>query len=150
MPTALDTLKLPVPQLPATLAVPPVQAFAPPDEPATPPPATTPPTPKVAGQVSSYSRDGWPIIDGTVLRLNGIGPLAPGEAKPVSDWIATHGNYLACNASQPGDYRCLTHQNIDLAQAILLNGAARTSAGAVPAYRDAEARARLAKRGVWR
>jgi serine/threonine protein kinase len=104
----------------------------------------------LAGLVSSYSDDGWPIIDGITVRLNGVGPLAPGEAKPVSDWIATHGNYLACTASQPSGYRCLTRQDFDLAQAILLNGAARTSTDAAPAYRDAEAHARTAKRGVWR
>jgi serine/threonine protein kinase len=104
----------------------------------------------VAGQVSSYSEDGWPVIEGTTVRLSGVGPLASGEAKPVTEWIATHGNYLDCTASQPGGYRCLTRQNFDLAQAILLNGAARTSPDAGPAYRDAEAHARMAKRGVWR
>lgn len=104
----------------------------------------------ISGQVSAYSDDGWPVIEGTTIRLNGVGPLAPGEAKPVSDWIATHGNYLACTPSQPAGYRCLTRQNFDLAQAILLNGAARTSTDAMPAYREAEATARTAKRGVWR
>jgi hypothetical protein len=104
----------------------------------------------IAGPVSAYSPDGWPVIDGVTVRLSGVGPLAPGEAKPVSDWIATHGNYLACTASLPGGYRCLTQQNFDLAQAILLNGAARTSSDAAPAYREAEAHARTAKRGVWR
>jgi endonuclease YncB( thermonuclease family) len=44
----------------------------------------------------------------------------------------------------------LTRQNFDLAQTILLNGAARTGPDAAPAYRDAEAQAREAKRGVWR
>jgi serine/threonine protein kinase len=115
------------------------------------PPATGATTPKtLAGQVSSYSDDGWPVVEGVTVRLNGVGPLAPGEAKPVSDWIATHGNYLACTPSQPEGYRCLTRQNFDLAQAILLNGAARTSTDAAPAYREAEAHARTAKRGVWR
>jgi serine/threonine protein kinase len=110
--------------------------------------ATSPKT--IAGQVSAYSEDGWPVIEGTTIRLNGVGPLAPGEAKPVSDWIAAHGNYLACTPSQPEGYRCLTRQNFDLAQAILLNGAARTSTDAAPAYHEAEATARTAKRGVWR
>jgi hypothetical protein len=104
----------------------------------------------LAGEVSAYSKDGWPIIQGITVRLDGVGPLAPGETKPVSEWIATHGNYLECTLSPPGDYRCLTRQDFDLAQAILLNGAARTSSDAAPAYRDAEAQARSAKRGVWR
>jgi hypothetical protein len=115
------------------------------------PPAAAAPTSKtLAGEVSAYSKDGWPIIQGITVRLDGVGPLATGETKPVSEWIATHGNYLECTQSPPGDYRCLTRQNFDLAQAILLNGAARTSTDAAPAYREAEAQARSAKRGVWR
>jgi serine/threonine-protein kinase len=115
------------------------------------PPATDATTAKtIAGLVSSYSQDGWPVINGVTIRLDGVGALAPGQAKPVSDWIAIHGNYLDCTASQIGEYRCLTQQNLDLAQAILLNGAARTSTDAAPAYRDAEANARIAKRGLWR
>jgi serine/threonine protein kinase len=129
-----------------------LQPSAPPPQPA---PGNQPPTVEttsntVGGEVSSYSEDGWPVIEGTTVRLNGVGPLGPGEAKPVSDWIAGHGNYLKCTAAQPGGYRCLTRQNFDLAQTILLNGAARTSPDAAPAYRDAESQARVAKRGVWR
>jgi endonuclease YncB( thermonuclease family) len=90
------------------------------------------------------------VIDGITLHLSGVGPLAPAAVKSVAQWIAGHGNYLVCNASQPSLYRCLTRQNIDLAQAILLNGAARTSADAPTLYRAAEAKAHNAKRGVWR
>jgi hypothetical protein len=114
-------------------------------------PATVATTSKtIAGEVSAYSKDGWPIIQGITVHLDGVGPLAPGQIKPVSEWIATHGNYLECTLSPLGEYRCLTRQKFDLAQAILLNGAAQTSTDAAPAYRDAEAQARTAKRGVWR
>jgi serine/threonine protein kinase len=145
------TVKSAPPQAVASSSDASVQAVAPQAPMRDEPPSTGATSPRtIAGQVSAYSDDGWPVIEGTTIRLNGVGPLAPGEAKPVSDWIATHGNYLACTPSQPEGYRCLTRQNFDLAQAILLNGAARTSTDAAPAYREAEATARTAKRGVWR
>ncbi len=105
---------------------------------------------RLAGRVSAYSPEGWPVVGGITVHLEGVGPLAPDAAKPVASWIASHGNYLACTQTAPGIYRCLTQQNLDLAQAILLNGAARASTNALTLYRDAEARAREAKRGLWR
>ncbi len=114
------------------------------------PPDSVAASQKLTGTVSNYSADGLPVIDGITLHLDGIGPLAPNTAKSVAQWIVAHGNYLECNAAQPSLYRCVTKRNLDLAEAILLNGAARTSADAPTLYRVAEAKAHNAKRGVWK
>jgi serine/threonine-protein kinase len=104
----------------------------------------------VAGDVSAYAGDGWPVIEGHVIRLSGLDLLPAEAAKPAAEWIKAHGNFLDCRLAGGAAYRCLTRQNLDLAQAILLNGGARASADAPVAYRDAEAQARKGKRGLWR
>ncbi|HVJ55191.1 MAG TPA: protein kinase [Aliidongia sp.] len=143
----------PAPSAPPVPPVPPVQqASLPPDSSTTAPAPAQPDQPpsSIAGTVSSYADDGWPVIEGHVVRLDGVDAL-PGDAvKPASEWIKAHGNYLDCKLVAGDSYRCLTRQNFDLAQAILLNGGARTSADAAPAYRQAEDQARKGKRGVWR
>jgi serine/threonine-protein kinase len=104
----------------------------------------------VAGDVSAYAGEGWPVIEGHVIRLSGLDLLAEAAAKPAAAWIKAHGNFLDCRLASDNAYRCLTRQNLDLAQAILLNGGARASVDAPVAYRDAEAEARKEKRGLWR
>ncbi len=126
------------------------QALAAPPAPAPQPAADPVPPLVIAGEVSAYAAEGWPMIDGRVLRLSGVDTLVPEAVKAVADWVGAHGNYLECNPVGPDRYRCLTRQNLDLTQAILLNGGARTSADADPAYRAAEAQARAGKRGLWR
>ena len=114
------------------------------------PPAKLVPAPaKLVGNVASYSDGGWPIIAGRTLRLSGIQSLSAAEANRMPLWINGHGNYLECTEVASATYRCLTRQSLDLAQAILLNGAARATADALPIYKIAEQTARTAKRGVW-
>ncbi len=140
-----------------------VAAVSPPPPPPEPdPPAAAPPIPlapapaepavpgSLAGEITTYAGDGWPMIEGHVVRLAGVDMLPPEAAKPAADWIRAHGNFLDCRLGAGNTYRCLTRQNLDLAQAILLNGGAHASTDAPAAYRDAEAEARKAKRGIWR
>jgi eukaryotic-like serine/threonine-protein kinase len=144
-PTAVEPEPAPPAHASGPAAV--VPAGEPPQQQAALPAAPPPP---IAGPVSSYGEDGWPVIDGHVIRLNGVDALASDALKPVSEWVRAHGNFLECRPVAVDRYRCLTRQSFDLAQAILLNGGARTSADAEPAYREAEEQARQGKRGVWR
>jgi hypothetical protein len=110
--------------------------------------ASMEPKSSVSGAISAYSADGWPIIGGQTLRLDGLSTIAADKTQRVAAWVRAHGNYLECEPV--GDaYRCLTPQKIDLAQAVLLNGAGRVSPDAGPSYRAAEDQARAARRGVW-
>jgi serine/threonine-protein kinase len=102
----------------------------------------------IKGMVTSVTPDGWPVIDGQSVRLAGIQTIDTDKVARIAVWIEQHGSYLSCEPQMPG-YRCLTQQNIDVAQAVLLNGAGRASADASPIYRAAEDQARAAHRGVW-
>ncbi|MBV9250645.1 MAG: hypothetical protein JO227_15530 [Acetobacteraceae bacterium] len=100
----------------------------------------------VSGAVT-YSAEGWPIIEGKTIRLAGVGLIAPPERDRFARWITSHGGYLECDSSDGGStYRCLTPQRLDVAQAILLNGAAQATSDADPQYRAAAEQARKSGR----
>jgi len=103
----------------------------------------------ITGQVSSYSPDGWPVIGGKIVKLYGV------QSFPIKNieffkWFTTNFTTMVCQP-RPGDsYRCLNQDNIDLAQAILLNGGSRATKDAIAEYREIESRAKKEKRGIWR
>jgi hypothetical protein len=98
------------------------------------------PLTQIKGAVSSYSSEGWPIINNTTtVRLSGVGPIEASKRNQFAAWIRSHGGYLECDSSNDGDaYRCLTAQRLDVAQALLLNGATHANADADPHYKEAE------------
>jgi hypothetical protein len=97
------------------------------------------PLPQIKGAVSSYSPDGWPIIDNTTVRLSGVRLIVASKHDRFAGWITSHGGYLECDSSNGGNtYRCLTAQRLDVAQTVLLNGAAQATCDADPLYRAAE------------
>ena len=108
----------------------------------------TPPPAQIKGEVLAVSVDGWPIVGQTTVHLSGVDMIAAGRGSQILEWIKSHGSYLECDPSDGGTYRCFTAQ-VDLGQALLLNGASRATANADPLYRAAEKTARDAKRGVW-
>jgi hypothetical protein len=114
------------------------------------PSAELPTATPTSGAVISYSPDGWPVISGKVMALVGIEPLPASMRKGFSSFVAAQGNYLECQPAGQTSYRCLTRQAVDIGQAILVNGAAKTTVDAPQAYRDAEQQAQAAKRGVWK
>ncbi|MBY0236740.1 MAG: ankyrin repeat domain-containing protein [Burkholderiaceae bacterium] len=119
------------------------------------PAATISPTPgpkaqSVSGAVRGLSSDGWPMIDGRPVPLNGIAGIAAAQRPRFESWLASHDNQLNCEPVADGGYRCLTKRQIDTAEALLLNGVASTSADAPANYKDAMAQAMAAKRGQWK
>jgi hypothetical protein len=104
----------------------------------------------IKGVVVTYSEDGWPVIDGQILRLSGIEPVPRERMRRFVTWLTRQAGYLECKV-KPGDmYRCLTRQSEDLAQALLMTGEARTSSDADDVYLAAQSQARQARKGIWR
>lgn len=88
-------------------------------------------------------------VGGTTVRLEGVTGVGGPLAAQMQSFLQEQGGELTCNASGNGTYKCLTQSGHDVASAALLNGAARTADGASEAYRQLEAQAQAAKRGVW-
>jgi len=120
-----------------------------------PEPAPTKPTAPsagrtVSGPVQGLSADGWPNVGGQVVRLQGLAAIVPEQRKRFEGWLAAHENALQCEPQAGGTYRCLTNARADVAEALLLNGAATATSDAPAAYKDAMARAMAEKRGQWK
>ncbi|MCH7342260.1 ankyrin repeat domain-containing protein [Pelomonas sp. CA6] len=114
-------------------------------------PARAPAAQPVAGTVQGLSAEGWPQIDGRALPLHGIAGITTSQRGRFEGWLASHDNHLSCEpVSGGGGYRCLTARQIDVAEALLLNGVASLSPEAPAQYKDAQAQAMAAKRGQWK
>jgi endonuclease YncB( thermonuclease family) len=106
----------------------------------------------VTGAVSEV-RDAmtW-VVGGQTVRLWGI---RPAPRVPLPDLAVTVGQVSAggpidCRRQAYSTrYRCVTAEGKDVAELALLSGIARAAAGAAIAYRDAEAQARQAGKGLW-
>lgn len=110
---------------------------------------TTDPTPTtLRGAASDLGSGGWPLVDGHAVRLWGVKGIAGPQQDAFRQWLAAHGA-LDCTALVPGLYRCFTAQHVDVAEAILLNGAATATLDAPANYRSAMAQAQAAHRGLW-
>jgi hypothetical protein len=104
---------------------------------------------KVTGTVSSWSPDGWPVINGQAIPLNGVDGIARSMRKGLAAWVSHLGNSLICTSSTDGTFQCLTPQGVDVALGAIFNGAGRATADASQAYHDAELKAQAAHRGIW-
>jgi penicillin-binding protein 1A len=62
-----------------------------------------------------------------------------------------HGREVVCRLTEPEatEYRCRV-DNIDVGEAVVLNGAGRATANASERLLNAEEKAQLAGRGIWR
>jgi serine/threonine protein kinase/ankyrin repeat protein len=127
----------------------PAPAPVPAAEPTAPKPAATNGR-AVSGAVQGLSADGWPNVAGQVVRLQGLTGIAPEQRKRFESWLAGHENALQCEPQAGGTFRCLTNARADVAEALLLNGAATATGDAPAAYKDAMARAMAEKRGQWK
>jgi hypothetical protein len=104
----------------------------------------------IEGEVTDLSPQGWPVINGHVLRLHGISTVAPGQMGSFSKWLRDSGNYLECEPRPGGAvYQCFTRGRRDLAEIMLLNGIATAGGTAEDNYRNAMLSAMQARRGQW-
>ncbi len=85
----------------------------------------------------------------TSVTLFGIDGVQGEAAQNLQGFLASAGNHVTCEAQTSADFVCLLADGTDVAQAALINGAARTKADAPDAYREQEAAAQAARRGIW-
>jgi endonuclease YncB( thermonuclease family) len=85
----------------------------------------------------------------TSVTLFGIDGVQGEAAQNLQGFLGATGNHVTCQAQTSADFVCLLPDGTDLAQAALINGAARVKADAPDAYREHEAAAQAARRGIW-
>jgi endonuclease YncB( thermonuclease family) len=81
--------------------------------------------------------------------LFGIDGVKGEAAQNLQGFLASAGNHVTCQAQTGADFVCLLSDGTDVAQAALINGVARAKAEAPDAYREQEAAAQAARRGIW-
>jgi endonuclease YncB( thermonuclease family) len=89
------------------------------------------------------------VFPGGIAHLQGVA----GEKGELADQLEHYirGREVVCQATEPGaaQYRC-DIGDIDLAEAVALNGAGRVAANASGRLLGAEQKAKAAGRGIWR
>lgn len=102
----------------------------------------------VTGAIASYSPESWPVVAGKTIRLFGLQSF-PVKNVDFFKWLGLHVTSLTCEPKPNGTYRCLTQDNVDLSQTILINGGSRVSKDATADYQEFERKAQQEKRGIW-
>ncbi len=122
-----------------------------PPDPAQPAPTTATPPPE-----EPISLDHPTVIDtarlkagDTIITLFGIDGMQGEAAENLQGFLASGDNHVTCQAQPSADFVCLMSDGTDVAQAALINGAARVKDDAPEAYRDQQAAAQAARRGIW-
>ncbi len=111
--------------------------------------APVPKPPQLEGAVTTIIDAAHLVVAGQQIRLIGVDPGPADAIAPFEKWLRAHAT-LTCEPSpRTGRYRCLTTNGVDVAEAALLNGAAQVADDAAPIYREREAEARQAGRGLW-
>ena len=138
----------------------PLEAAPPAEQPlqpsiATPPATMTTPGPATA-QPEPVNLDHPTVVDtadlkagDTVISLYGIQGLQGDAVQGLQGFLAATANRLTCQLQPNAGYVCLLPDGTDIAEVALVNGAARAKDDAPDAYRDQEAAAQAARRGIW-
>ena len=85
----------------------------------------------------------------TSVSLYGIEGLAGEPAQGLQGFLAAGDGHVTCQAQENTGFVCLTADGTNIAQVALVNGAAKTTPDAPDAYREQEAAAQAARRGIW-
>jgi endonuclease YncB( thermonuclease family) len=85
----------------------------------------------------------------TTVTLFGIDGVGGEAAQDLQGFLASTGDHLTCQAQTSAGFVCLLADGTDVAQAALVNGAARVKDDAPEAYREQQAAAQAARRGIW-
>jgi endonuclease YncB( thermonuclease family) len=112
-------------------------------------PEPKPPADPVRGVVTKVPNAATLIVGDHRIRLSGIDPGPFAVLGSFENWLRGQGALLCEPDAQTGRYRCFTSNGVDVAEAAILNGAGRVGDGATPSYREREAEARQAHRGLW-
>ncbi|HEY3849214.1 MAG TPA: hypothetical protein VGL95_19100, partial [Acetobacteraceae bacterium] len=85
----------------------------------------------------------------TIVSLYGIDGVQGEAAQGLQGFLGSADSHLTCQAQPGAGYVCLLPDGTDVAEVALVNGAARAKDDAPDAYRDQEAAAQAARRGIW-
>jgi endonuclease YncB( thermonuclease family) len=85
----------------------------------------------------------------TTVSLFGIDGVQGEAAQGLQGFLASGESHLTCQAQATAGFVCLLPDGTDVAEVALVNGAARAKDDAPNAYRDQEAAAQAARRGIW-
>ena len=88
-------------------------------------------------------------LGGTTVALYGVEGVKGEMAEGLQGFLTAHGNRMTCQAQSSADFVCLQPDGTDVAEVALVNGAARAKPDAPAPYRDQEAAAQTARRGIW-
>ena len=145
---------LPAQPPPAQAPSPPIQASLPATAPAdqprpvAPAGAPLPPTPVTLDQPTVITTAELKSGD-TTATLFGIEGLSGEPAHDLQSYLTGTGQHLSCEAQPGSGFVCRTNDGTDLAQVELVNGAAKARPDAPAAYKEQEAAAQAARRGIW-
>ncbi len=140
-------------QAPAATGLPSSEQTHPPQVASLPPNTAQPPavsgaTPDIEGEVSAVLNSAALVVAGKVVNLYGIRGETGQLATAMQHYIEQMGNRVSCFARPGRSFECHVGK-VDLAEAAVLNGAARVRPGAPSKYRVAEQQAKAARRGIW-
>jgi hypothetical protein len=87
-------------------------------------------------------------VNGVKISLAGIEGVGGTAATQLQGFLTSQGDQVTCTPS--GDrYTCVTSKGVDVAEAALLNGAAKASSAASERYKSLEQDAKTKHRGIW-
>jgi hypothetical protein len=118
-------------------------------EPQPAPPAAPAQPPTVLRGVPKVADTATLVFPGGIAHLQGVAGEKGELAQQLAHYI--RGCEVVCQATESGtaQYRC-DLDNIDLGEAVVLNGAGRVAANASRRLLGAEQKAQAAGRGIWR
>ena len=113
------------------------------------PAALTEPAPQPVRGVPLVVDTGTLVLKGATVHLNGVDGETGEAVGDLTRYIA--GREITCQPveASAAQYRCKLGE-YDLAEAVVLNGAGRAAANAPERLLDAQEKAQLAGRGIWR
>jgi endonuclease YncB( thermonuclease family) len=87
----------------------------------------------------------------TTVSLFGIEGMAGASAQGLQGFLGANGadGQVTCQAQPTAGFVCLMADGTNVAQVALVNGAAKTTPDAPDSYREQEAAAQAARRGIW-
>lgn len=88
-------------------------------------------------------------IGGKTVTLYGVLSTNREQAETLQDFIRLQGGSVRCDPEGQAAYTCRTKQGVDVAEAALLNGAAKASASAPAGYHQRQTQAKERRAGIW-
>jgi endonuclease YncB( thermonuclease family) len=85
----------------------------------------------------------------TTVSLYGIEGMTGASAQGLQGFLSAGDGHVTCQAQASSGFVCLTADGTNVAQVALVNGAAKTTPDAPDSYRQQEAAAQDARRGIW-